>query len=130
MFSQLYMAQILKVQTRPNHLCDSHYIQYNLKCNIQSEERHAVSMCSAVIVGECLDIYIYDYMCVYLHTRVCVCVCQVALRTMCGCIARVCFVLFRLKVVAERRCLGKVWMQEGVCMFTMAATFSCFIVIS
>lgn len=43
----------------------------------QSKECHAVSMCSAVIVSECSELFTDVCMCVRvgLHTRVCVCVC-------------------------------------------------------
>lgn len=65
--------------------------------------------------------------------RVCVCpfaytcVWQVALRTKCGCIARVCFVLLRFTGVAfvcpsrGSVCAGR------VCVFTMAATVFLFV---
>lgn len=91
-----------------NHLCDSHYTQYNLMCNIQTTEQR-MSRCLNVLGCYCWwmlkYLHIQLHVWVYLHTRVCVC--QVALRTMCGCIARVCFVLLRFTgVVVERQQRG------------------------
>lgn len=81
-FSQLYMAQILKYKQGLT-TCVTLTTYSTILCVIykpRSKECHAVSMCSAVTVAEIFTYVITRVLvCVlmYLH----MCVCQVALRT-------------------------------------------------
>lgn len=89
-FSQLYMAQILKYKQGPTTCVSQH------KHTIQWSEGHVVSMCL------CCQRYLHVW------SSVCLCVwlfayrwvCQVALSGMCGCIARAYFVLLRFTGIA------------------------------
>lgn len=96
------VSQLHMFPARPVHF-DSHYAQ---PYNPPSNQCHAVSMLNN-------HIFTGDYVCVS------ACVCRVARSTMCGCTARVHFVLFRFAGVAAvehkpKKCIrnqrrGGVW---------------------